>query len=618
MCGISGFFSNKLLPGAREKLQNATIAQKHRGPDAIGFFFSKDGRVGLGHNRLSIIDLSERSNQPFFSEDGRYVIIYNGEVYNFKEIKEKLQLDTRTTSDTEVILQAFIQQGPGFVNQLKGMFSFAIFDQLKSKLFLFRDRLGIKPLHFYQDKGIIFFSSELKAIYRLLGGNLTSLLNKDAISNFLYLGYIPSHQSILRGVKKFPAGHYAEISENGFKLTPYWNPHEQIRPTTISRENEARKLVKDKIGVAVQRRLVSDVPIGTFLSGGTDSSLVTAFAAKALGHPIPTFAIGFREEKFNEAHFASKVAAHLGTEHYEMMLSYEDAKSMVEEMIDTYDEPFADSSAIPTMLVSKFAGKHVKVALSGDGGDELFLGYGMYRWAQRLSNPLLQSVRKPLAFLMDSSGNNRMKRAATVLNFPNIRTIKSHIFSQEQYLFSAGELEILLNDHITPKIEEELPAFARELLPGEEQAMFDLNHYLKDDLLVKVDRASMKYGLEVRVPFLDHELVETALNIDASLKIKGGIPKYLLKDILTDFLPKELVYRPKWGFSIPLIQWLRHDLRYLVDQYLSREVVEQFALLKYEYVAELKEKYFNGRDYLYNRIWVLLVLHMWLKKNLNE
>ena len=211
-----------------------------------------------------------------------------------------------------------------------------------------------------------------------------------------------------------------------------------------------------------------------------------------------------------------------------------------------------------------------------------------------------------------------MKRAATVLNFPNKRTLKSHIFSQVQYLFSAGELNQLLKDPISPKIEEELPVFARELKPGEEQALFDLTHYLKDDLLVKVDRASMKYGLEVRVPLLDHELVETTLNIDASLKIKGGVQKYLLKDILSDFLPKDLVYRPKWGFSIPLIHWFKRDLRYLVDQYLSEEVVEQFALCNYKYIAHLKESYFNGRDYLYNRIWVLLVLHMWLKKNLNE
>lgn len=617
MCGIAGFFTNAVIPELKERLQKATNAQGHRGPDATGFFFSKDERTGLGHNRLSIIDLSVRSNQPFYSEDGRYVIIYNGEVYNFQEVKRNLQLDTRTTSDTEVILQAFIRQGPDFVHQLKGMFSFAIFDQKATKLYLFRDRMGVKPLHIYQNEGAIFFSSELKGISQLLGGNVKALLNKEAISNFLYLGYIPSHQSILQGVTKFPAGHYAEIEQGKLKLNSYWNLYDQLEPRTLRNEKEAKKQVTEKIEAAVQKRLVSDVRVGAFLSGGTDSSLVTAFASKNLSQPIQTFVIGFEEEKFNEATYARRVARHLGTEHHELMLGYEDAKPMIEEMIAAFDEPFADSSAIPTMLVSKFAGNQVKVALSGDGGDELFMGYGMYQWAERLNNPLLQTVRKPLAFMMENLGNKRIRRAAKVLNYPDKSTLKSHIFSQEQYLFSVRELNILLRNPIVPYIKEEFPAFSRVLHPGEEQALFDLTHYLKDDLLVKVDRASMKYGLEVRVPLLDHELVECALNIDASLKIKGGIQKHLLKEILAGFLPKELVYRQKRGFSIPLIQWLKQDLRYLVDQYLSQEVVEQFGLCNYLYIASLKNDYFKGRDYLYNRVWVLLVLHMWLKKNLN-
>lgn len=617
MCGITGFFNKSVLPEMKERLQEATNAQRHRGPDATGYFFSKDERVGLGHNRLSIIDITERSNQPFYSEDGRYVIIYNGEVYNFREIKENLQLETRTTSDTEVILQAFIRQGPEFVHQLKGMFSFAIFDQVAAKMFLFRDRLGVKPLHIFQDEEHVFFSSELKALYRLLGGNIVTRLNKEAISNFLYLGYIPSHQSILKGVTKFPAGHYAEIEQGKLKLTPYWSSYEQLESRTISNEKEAKKLVADKIRAAVERRLVSDVPLGAFLSGGTDSSLVTAVARKALGRPIQTFTVGFKEEKFNEAAYARKVAGNLGTEHHELMLSYADAKPLVEQMINTYDEPFADSSAIPSMLVSKFAGSHVKVALSGDGGDELFMGYGMYQWAERMSNPLLQGMRRPLAFMMDAVGNNKIKRAATVLNFPDKRAIKSHIFSQEQYLFSVREIGKLLKEPSLPDVQEAFPPISRNLDPREQQALFDLTHYLKDDLLVKVDRASMRYGLEVRVPLLDHELVETALNIDTSLKIKAGVQKYLLKEILMDFLPKEMVYRQKRGFSIPLIQWLKDDLRYLIDKYLSKEVVEQFALCNYEYIASLKEDYFKGRDYLYNRVWALLILHMWLKKNLN-
>ncbi len=383
-----------------------------------------------------------------------------------------------------------------------------------------------------------------------------------------------------------------------------------------SDEANTRRSLGILLEQAVKRRLVSDVPVGTFLSGGTDSSLVTAIAQKLTHQPVKTFSIGFKESKFDESQFARKVAEHLKTDHHEFILSQDDALERMEKILEVYDQPYADSSAIPTMMVSEMARKHVTVALSGDGGDELFMGYGMYNWARRLNNPWLASSRPLIHFLLNRHPDNRYKRAAHLFARHNSERKKSHIFSQEQYMFGEGELENLLQPgwKRPVKLMEKNRVRRRELSPQEEQALFDLKYYLKDDLLVKVDMASMRYGLEVRVPLLDHRVVQFALNIDQRLKVKGPVAKYILKEVLYSHVPAHLFDRPKWGFSIPLAGWLKKELRHLPEDYLSEESVAAAGVVDPAVVKKLKEQFFNGADYLYNRLWLLVLLHKWLRE----
>ncbi len=362
--------------------------------------------------------------------------------------------------------------------------------------------------------------------------------------------------------------------------------------------------------------MISDVPFGTFLSGGTDSSLITAIASQHV-NKLNTFSIGFKESKYNEAKYAKEISAFLKTNHHELMVSEKDAVSMVGEILDTYDEPFADSSAIPTMIVAKFARQNVKMTLSGDGGDELFFGYGAYHWAERLAHPAVNTFKKPMAFALSKLGM-REKRASHLFRYTNKQKIKSHIFSQEQYFFSCEETISLLNpdNYEELNLEEDYSSLKRKLSPKEEQALFDMKYYLKDDLLVKVDRATMKYGLETRVPFLDYRIVEFALNLSPELKSKNGTDKFLLKEILYDFIPKKYFNRPKWGFAIPLKEWLKKELAFLLEETLNKTSVEQAGIVRFDVVHKLKKKFINGEDYLYNRLWSLIVLHKFLAKTI--
>jgi asparagine synthase (glutamine-hydrolysing) len=407
-----------------------------------------------------------------------------------------------------------------------------------------------------------------------------------------------------------------KISEKEFSLQTYWKPEDTVKQETINDFSKAKKQLNELVHSSVRYRMISDVPFGTFLSGGIDSSLVTAIAQQNSKTPVNTFSIGFKENQFNESQYAAKVAKHLGTHHHELTATYHDAMELFNEILNVFDEPFADSSAIPTMLVSKLARKHVKMTLAGDGGDENFMGYGAYNWANRLHHPVLKIFRKPLARVLSAS-TQRHQRGGLVLNYKNENQIKSHIFSQEQYLFSENDLKKLLNKEYQAKIylEEDYSSLNRILSPAEQQAFFDLKYYLKDDLLVKVDRASMHFSLETRVPLLDHRLVEFALNLHQDLKISKRIQKYLLKELLYDYVPREYFNRPKWGFAIPLKIWLKNELRHVIEDNLSRQVIEQFCVVNYDYVAHLKSKYFNGTEYLYNKLWSLSVLHQFLKKN---
>lgn len=615
MCGIAGFYSTE-NDFSQEDLVKMTDVMVHRGPDASGYFF--DNIVGLGHRRLSIIDLSESANQPMYSHCGRYVIVFNGEIYNYQEIASAIpEKKWKTTSDTEVILEAFIKWGPEFANRMNGMFAIAIYDKELHKLFLFRDRLGIKPIYYFWDEKIFAFGSELKAIKSLSQINKSLSLNKTAINEFLNLGYIPEPNSIYNNIYKFPSGSYAEIHDKKLIFNKFWEIEKKIDSQVLSDEVEAKSRLKELLVSSVNYRLICDVPFGTFLSGGIDSSTVTAIAQSISSKPVNTFSIGFKEAKHNESEYARSVSEFLGTNHHEFTVTEKDAIELIPELMDIYDEPYADSSAIPTMLVSKLARKHVTMTLSGDGGDELFFGYGAYRWAERLSNPFYKFSRFPIATALSMLDNHK-KRAAQVFRYKNEGSKKSHIFSQEQYLFSQGEIGNLVNAQYSTEIlyNENFINLKRKLGPAEAQSLFDLNYYLKDDLLVKVDRATMKYSLETRVPLLDYRIVEFAMNLSPELKIKNGVQKYLLKQVLYDYIPEKFFSRPKWGFSIPLQKWLKGDLKYLIEEFLSEEIINKYKIVDYKVVANIKNRFFNkNEDYLYNRLWLLIVLHNFLEKD---
>lgn len=634
MCGICGYyrFQGKTYP---EHLDKMTNVLRHRGPDAEGYF--NDTKCGFGHRRLSIIDLSERANQPMSSLSGRYVIIFNGEVYNHREIGARMKagrsdFHLKTSSDTEVIVEAFAQYGPDFVQLLNGMFAIAIYDKQQEELYLFRDRMGIKPLFYYWDEDRFWFASELKALKNV--PEIELKLREEAIPEFLSYGYIPSPNSIYKNIFKLENGSWMKVSRDGISKQNYWNLAKKLTHNPVTDRDQAMVKLSDLIISSVQYQLKSDVPFGVFLSGGIDSSLVTAQAVGLSTVKVKTFSIGFEENSHNESEYAKAVAKYLGTEHHEFMVSHKMAMNLIDTVFDIYDEPFADSSALPTLLVSKLARDYVTVTLSGEGGDELFLGYGSYRWARRLNNPLVRMNRKALAGIL-RFGNNRYKRIADMLDFEKDYDLKSHIFSQEQYFFTENEIRQMVRG--AGQYHPQLPAWLQEenmqgILSGSEldgvltirernlnamerQSLFDLQYYLQDDLLTKVDRASMYYSLETRVPYLDHRLVELVLNISPHLRYRNEVSKYILKEILYQYVPRKLFQRPKQGFAIPLNKWLRNELQFLIHENLSDEIIKKFGVVDVELVKKYKSDFLAGADYLYNRIWLLIVLHNWLQKN---
>ena len=612
MCGIAGIFDPKGASQNVLKLMSDKI--EHRGPDSDGFFV--DGNFGLAHRRLSIIDLSTAANQPMQSACKRYQMVFNGEIYNHQKVAQEIGIPLKTNSDTEVVIEAFVKWGPKMVEKLNGMFTIAILDTQENQLYLFRDRAGIKPLFIYRNGDVLAFASEIKAITALKSEGLKFSLNRDAIPYFLHVGYIPQPLTIYNEIEKFPSGCWSVFDGEKFEIEQYWDLASKFSADVLSDEAEATNKLDTLLSKSVEKRLMSDVPFGTFLSGGIDSSLVTALASKASTERLKTFSIGFDSKKHNEIEFARNVAEHLGTDHHEYMVTEKDALNLVEQLIPQYDEPYSDSSAIPTMLVSKMARQEVTMTLSGDGGDELFMGYGAYNWANRLANPAIRAFRKPIATAL-SFGNDHKKRAGKVFDYSSTDNVQAHIFSQEQYMFSNKEISALLhsnNDSNLIYLTQD-SRIKRTLSPAEKQAFFDMEFYLKDDLLTKVDRASMRYSLESRVPLLDHEVIEFAVNLDEGLKINNGTSKYLLKQVLYKYVPKELFDRPKWGFSVPLSTWLQTDLSYLIDENLNQETVETTGLINWTSVQELLNKYRAGQDHLYNRVWLLILLHKWMKQN---
>lgn len=616
MCGIAGFYTfNNALK--KDDLLRMSGRISHRGPDAEGFF--SENNIGLAHRRLSILDLSERGNQPMHSECGNYVIMYNGEVYNFKEIAKKYNIITKTATDTEIILKAYIKLGDAFIHELIGMFAFAIYEKLTGKLVIYRDRLGIKPLYYYFDEANFVFGSEIKAVLSLPVIRKKMEMNAEVIASYLHVGYIPAPHTIYKNIYKLSEGSYMQIDALGkCKIESYWKPQQQVLPETKKNEAGIIKDVNELVQSSVAYCMISDVPLGAFLSGGIDSSLVAAIAQSQSKQPLNTFSIGFKESKYDESAHAKAVAKYIGSNHHEFIVSTQDAISLLDDIFSIYDEPMTFASAIPTLLVSKLTRQQVKVALSGDGGDEVFGGYGFYNWAKRLSNPFIKMGRKPISLAL-SMMDHRAQRAAKVFDYADEKHIKSHIFSQEQYYFSRQELSQLLNPKIKQEIllNEHFSHLKRKITTQEEQSLFDLSFYLPDEMLNRVDVASMKYSLEVRVPLLDHRIVEYALNIDPAIRFKEGTLKHVLKQVLYQYIPQQYFERPKWGFTMPIGQWLKADLRYLVDDYLNKTIVEETSFVQYNYVQQLLKQFYSGKDYLQQRVWLLVLLHKWQKENLS-
>lgn len=632
MCGIVGIYSNESQP-EEFILKEMTQTLAHRGPDASGIFIQD--KCGLGHRRLSIVDLSDSANQPMTSHCGRYVMVYNGEVYNFKELTEKLckpfvkeDVVLKTTSDTEIILELFSNYGENFVQLLNGMFAIAIFDKSNHTLHLFRDRIGIKPLFYSWNGKTLIFASEMKAILKAL--KTKPSINTNSICNYLTLGFIPAPHTIFNTIYKLQPATHLKIQGAELTKREFWSLTENLKPEKQKDLYESKAVLDGLIRDSVKIQLRSDVSNGVFLSSGIDSSLITTKAVQVSTKKIKTFTLGFIDNQNDESKHASIIAKHLGTEHHEIIIKEKEAIESLQDALKLYEEPNSDASIIPTYLLSKFASESISVALSGEGADELFLGYGRYRWAKRLDSKPARIIGNA-ASLVFSKMASKYKRVGKLLETGKSRNLVHHIFSQESYNFNEEELFKLLKPEILAataiRNSSSLPDFENpftkrhdlfenkniELI--DKQSIFDQLYYLPDNLLTKIDRATMKNSLEARVPFLDHRIIEFALNLDNNLKIRNSTSKFLLKEILFDDLPSKLFERPKKGFSIPLKKWLKTDMKFLINDCLNEKAIAETSIFNYKTVEKLIRDYLNGQDYLVIRIWGIIVLQHWLIDN---
>jgi asparagine synthase (glutamine-hydrolysing) len=649
MCGIAGFWQHN---SERESSRNIgeRMAQRiaHRGPDDSGVWLDESAGITFAHRRLSIIDLSPAGHQPMVSSCGRYVLVFNGEIYNHDELRSKLakaDKHWRGHSDSESLLAAI--QEYGITNAIKlcvGMFAIALWDRQQRSLTLIRDRLGEKPLYYGWQGNALLFASELKA----LGAHpaFRREIDRDALSLLLRLSYIPAPHSIFRGVHKLPAGTFVKFNTTapGFgaghlpEPTPYWSLREnaergvqgKFRGTRDEAVTTLDRLLRD----AIRSQEISDVPLGAFLSGGVDSSAVVALMQAQASRPVKTFTIGFQEKQFNEAEYAKAVAQHLGTEHTEMYVTAKDALEVIPRLPSIYDEPFSDASQIPTFLVSGIARKRVTVALSGDGGDELFGGYNRYLLTQSLwrcfgwiplrSRRLMAfslsavpvhvwdriygaiSTLLPSRFASQQAGD-KITKVFELLNVESAQALYlnllSHWKSPDDVVLGGHEPVTVITDR-----ESKMPGLDLE----QQMMLLDAMCYLPDDILVKVDRAAMAVGLETRVPFLDHRVVEFASTLPSNFKIHSGVGKWILRQVLYRYVPKHLIERPKMGFGVPIDLWLRTSLRDWAEELLaeSRLIREGFfnpAPIRKKWLEHLSGKH-NWQYYL----WDVLMFQAWL------
>lgn len=626
MCGITGIYAfNDVGWFHAINLSKSTEALRHRGPDAGQIWTAN--RCGLGHRRLSILDLSSAANQPMSDPSGRYTLVFNGEIYNFRQLRQALEkkgITFRTTGDTEVLLHLLIQEGATCLNKLHGFWAFAFYDQQENELLLARDRFGIKPLVWYMDEDKFLFASEVNAI---LAYGVPKDIDYTSLFLFFELNYVPEPYSIFKNVQKLPPAHYLTLKRREMRIERYYrvayaSPDTYLK---ISYEDAQKELLKH-IEAAVEERMIADVPLGAFLSGGIDSSTIVAFAAKFTQH-LNTFSIGYKDEPlFDETKYANLVAKKYQTNHTVFTLTNDDLFEAIQELLGFYGEPFADASAIPVYVLCKNTRKKVTVALSGDGGDEIFAGYNKHwgEWKARHKgwDAYLVGMLKPLLAKLPQNRNSflgnkvrQLYRFASMMDLP----------PKERYWAlccwkSASEVARMCRQEVLANVEEaertKRIATITHHLRGEDfnDVLYaDVQMLLPSDMLHKVDSMSMANALEVRVPLLDYRIVDFAFSLPPEYKINGKMKKRLLQDAVRPLLPPELYNRPKHGFDVPLAKGFRRELRTWVEELLREDFIEAQGIFQTTYIRQLKQSIFQTNNFDQNQVWAILVFQHWWK-----
>lgn len=616
MCGIAGFYHATVTSSQVDKVIDRL---RHRGPDDQNTFVADN--VGLMHTRLSIIELSALGAQPYHFEN--LSVVYNGEIYNYKEVREELKAKGyafQSDSDTEVLIKAFHCWREACVEKFIGMFAFALYDKQEDCLWIFRDRLGVKPVYYYEKNGSLFFASELKALAVFEMGRA---IDEDALFFYFRFGYTPAHRSIFKDVKKLQGGCYLRINRTGTSVTRYWNPSHEVNHTKT--ESQWLEELEQLMVSAFRYRMVSDVPVGVFLSGGIDSSLLAAILTRHYG-PVQSFTIGFNEQSFDESRHAAAIANHLGIQYTERKLDLSAARSILDTFYSIYDEPFSDTSGIPTLSVTQLAREHqVKVVLSADGGDELFGGYTHY---QKTWNLLNKFSKIPLPIRKGMVASSRAIFSKAVRKKVVYKNFEHKAYALEELLLADDPIHFYEAYVANQSIEEvaNLTSYTGDYLIGlkteghsmQKMMWWDIQHYLADDLLVKVDRATMHESLECREPFLDHRLVELSLRMPISMKIREGTEKYIVKKLLSQYIPPSLFERKKQGFSIPLFSWFSSELDVMFTTHLNKESLASIPYLNDEEVQSEYKKYryykARGKDYNIEKMWRILSFVVWYRK----
>lgn len=623
MCGICGYISGTHV--SRELLTAMSDTITYRGPDDSGLWESKTNDnnyyVGLAHRRLSILDLSMAGHQPMVSSDGQTIIVYNGEIYNFNDIKRKLVIkgcSFKSHTDTEIVLQAYKTWGNDAFNKFNGMFAIAIYDMQTEVLTLVRDKIGKKPLYYYVNNGTLIFGSELKPI--MACPLFEKRIDFDSLNQFFATKYIVSPYTIFENTYKLEPGSYLSF-KNGIitEQKRYWSLVDIHNKTVAERDkiadlDVAKRELNELLEDSISKRLVADVPVGCFLSGGIDSSLTCAIAKKSLGKSIDTFTIGFDDEQRNEAPQAAKIAESIGTSHHEKYIDNQDLVELLDDFVTYYDEPFADASLLPTMLVSKLAKEQVTVALSGDAGDELFCGYNKYDltgivqrvdWLGRIeyAMPWNDFFLKNCSPKLRAIINNRSKDTKVQCFYD--------VFEEEAIKLFNSKTALKMKRSIKYDIESKIKTINLQ----DKNMVLDMMTYLPDEVLTKVDRASMKYSLECRCPITDYRIVEWSFKVDHKLKYHNLEKKYLLKQLAYEYIPKELLDSPKKGFGVPLRKWLRNELKSDIDKFVDKEFIDNQGIFDYDAIVELQKKQAVKGNIVYtNLLWEYYVFQRWYEK----